>query len=154
RPEQAARSDARVEVDDLRFRTGIVVDVDSYEAERSLPWFAVHTTINALHEAHVGRNERISRLCAVRDSRLRDHAADVREADDTVEVGDGRWLRGDSVENPGWTWAVHVERAADRWRTSRNWERIVGRGRLDASWLQDCAAKRDAGGNRSASRTH
>jgi hypothetical protein len=54
RPEQTAVSDARIEVDDLRrFRTGIVVDVDSYEPERALPRFAVHTTIDALHEAHV-----------------------------------------------------------------------------------------------------
>jgi hypothetical protein len=86
-----------------------VVDVDSYEPERSFARFAVCTTIDALHEAHVGRNERISRLLTVRNPRLRDHAVDMRHADDTVEIGDGRGLRVDRIEKPGRTWAVNVD---------------------------------------------
>ena len=154
RPEQSARSNPWIEVDNLRSRTGIGVDVDSYEPESALPRFAVHAAINALHEAHIGCDERIPLLLAVRNARLRHHSVDVRQADHTVEVGDGRRLRVDRIEKPGRTGAVDVESAAERRRTAGNGQRIIGRGGFDASRSQDVAAQREAGGNRCAGRTH
>src|SRR6185503_6748635 len=56
RPEETAWCDAWIEVDDLGPGTG-VVDVNSYEPERSLTRFSVHAAVDTLHEPHVRRNE-------------------------------------------------------------------------------------------------
>jgi len=52
RPEEAARCDAWIEINQLQPRTG-VVDVDSYESKCSLPRLTVDASVDAVHKPHV-----------------------------------------------------------------------------------------------------
>jgi hypothetical protein len=72
---------------------------------------------DALHEAHVivHKRERAYLTCHRVGSRHR--TADERQADEAVEIGDGRWLSIWRIENPG---PEHVEGAPQCRRTSRN----------------------------------
>ena len=111
RPEKTARRDARIEVDDLRPRNG-VVDVDSYESERTLTRLAVDTPIQSLHEAHVRRDEWQINLFARGDFGARDGAIDVGESNGSTEVRDARRFRVDRIETAIGRRTVHVKPAA------------------------------------------
>lgn len=53
-PDQAAGSDTRVEVMDLIRRGNLsLIEIQSYEAERSPVSFTIHPDIDALHKAHI-----------------------------------------------------------------------------------------------------
>ena len=97
RPEETARCDAGIEVDDLLPRTG-VVDVNSYEPERPLARFSVHAAVDALHKPHVRGDERQLDAFAGRHARSRDGAVHVRQPYHPIEVRDGRGFGVDRIE--------------------------------------------------------
>ena len=64
RPEKAAGSDAGIEVMNLICRGNLsLIEVQSYEAERSLVLFSVYSDVSTLHEAHIHVEEQ-GRSCA------------------------------------------------------------------------------------------
>ena len=76
---------------------------------------AVRAPEGALHEAHVSIQEGIPRRCAGFGVSLRDHPADVRQTDETVEIGDGAGLSINRVDSDsGWTWAEDMVGPTER----------------------------------------
>src|SRR5580700_10371815 len=78
-PEQTeGRESSRIQVMDLCARTG-QIDVHSYECERGLMNAPVGSTEVALHEPHIGIDERVPRFLSGLGVGLRHHPADVCE---------------------------------------------------------------------------
>src|SRR6202022_5075115 len=89
RPEQAARLDTGVHVDDLNrtARTGRV-DVNSYQTECAAPYAAVGAAIHAAHETHVGAEEGQLHALSGRAAAPCHHPVDVGEPHGPFEVRD------------------------------------------------------------------
>ena len=92
RPEEAERRERTwIEVMDLierlTARTGLI-DVHSYKPKRALVDLSICATEIALHETHVIVLERITLYLAGPGIGLRHHAANVRDPDKPIEVGD------------------------------------------------------------------
>jgi len=102
RPEQAARVDARVYVDDLNrtARTGRE-DVDSHETDGGTPYATVDATIDPRHEAHVRAEERQLHGLSGRAGASCHRPADICQPDKAIEVRDRRGLCVNRVQACG-----------------------------------------------------
>ena len=77
---------------DLRSPQTGVIHIHSDQGEGSLTHLSVRVTKDALHEAHVGGQKREPPFRTCAHIRFGYHTANVRQADEPVEVGDGAWF--------------------------------------------------------------
>src|SRR5262249_20132445 len=124
-----------------RARTGHV-DVNSYESEGPATDAPIHAAIHALHEAHIRVDERVVLDLSRRPRPPGDHAADVRETDEAIEVGDGDRLRIDRVDGRG---RKHMKRAAKGGATARNRDGVTRSRCLSKRRSHDPVAEGGAG---------